>query len=366
MIQAPYQNRLRSVDVFRGITIAGMIIVNNPGSMNIYPFLTHGRWNQWTLTDLVFPFFIFIVGVVIPFSVSSRLSHNVKMNSMYFQIIKRTLILFGLGLFITNFPYISLSRIPGVLQRIALCYFFASIIVLKTSVKGQAVSAIILLAFYWMLMTLVPVPGYGAGVLTRQGNLAFYVDDLLMHGRLLEPAWDPEGLLSTIPAVSTALFGVLTGQLLRSQINYARKAALLLGCGIIGIVSGLIMNIWFPINKNLWSPSYAVFTAGIALCCLYVCYWFIDVKGCKRWSVPFGIFGTNALAVYVLSSAFARLIYLWTPYGSEISLKTHIFEKLFASWASPLNASLFYALAYALIWLGVAAVLYRKKIIIKI
>jgi len=361
--------RLISLDVFRGITIAGMIIVNNSGSMDIYPFLTHGRWNQWTLADLVFPFFLFIVGVVIPFSFSNRLTHNDNRNKLYLHIIKRTIILFGLGLFINSFPYPSIGRIPGVLQRIALCYFFASIVVLNTSKRGQAITAIILLALYWTVMKLVPVPGYGAVMLTKQVNLAYYVDNLLMHGHMLEPTMDPEGLLSTVPAISTTLFGVMAGHLLNSSKNLTKKTILLLIMGGAGIIAGLIMDIWFPINKNLWSPSYTVFTAGIALCCLSVCYWFVDVKGYRRWGQPFVIYGTNAIAVYVLSSLLARSLYLLTltqPDGSKIRLSTYIFERLFASWASPFNASLFYALTYALIWFGFAAILYKKRIFIKL
>ncbi len=358
--------RLYSVDVFRGITIAGMILVNNPGSWDIYPVLKHGRWNQWTPTDLVFPFFLFIVGVVIPFSIANRINTTNSKDKLFLHIMKRAIILFGLGLFINSFPYFSLSRIPGVLQRIALCYFFATIITLKMRMRGQAITAIILLSLYWALMELVPVPGYGAGVLTKQGNLAFYIDNLLMYGRLLEPTWDPEGLLSTIPAISTTLFGVLAGHLLISSRSPAKKTMLLLIMGSTGIIAGLIMAIWFPINKNLWSPSYTVFTAGIASCCLGVCCWFIDIKGYQRISMPFVVYGKNAVIVYVLSSICSRAIYLWTPFGSEINLKTHIFNKLFISWASPFNASLLYALTHVIIWLGFAAILYRKKIFIKI
>lgn len=367
--KALHPKRLLSLDVFRGITIVGMILVNTQGSMDIYPFLRHGRWNHWSSADLVFPFFLFIVGVVIPFSITNRLSHSEGRNKLYIHIIKRTIILFGLGLVVNNFPYLSLGRIPGVLQRIALCYFFSSIAVIKTSVRGQTIIAIILLSLYWALMKLIPVPGYGAGVITPQVNLAYYIDNLLMHGRMLEPTMDPEGLLSTVPAIATTLFGVLAGHLLISSKNSAKKAALLLIMGGVGIVAGLIIDIWFPINKNLWSPSYTVFTAGIAYCCLSVCYWLIDVRGYRRWCIPFVIYGTNAITVYVLSSILARSLYLLTlsqPDGSKIRLSTYIFERLFASWASPFNASLFYALTHVLIWLVFAAILYKKKIFIKI
>jgi len=371
-VQLSGPKRLRSVDIFRGITIAGMILVNNQGSPhNIYYHLRHARWNQWSLADLVFPFFLFIVGVAVPFSFGNRLSHGESRKKLYIRIIIRTTILFGFGLFINSFPFFSVSdiRIPGVLQRIALCYFFSSLIVLKLRIRGQAATAAVLLIIYWVLMKFVPVPGYGAGMLTREGNLAAYIDNLLMHGHTLEPTWDPEGLLSTIPAISTTLFGVLVGHLLCSSGNYMKKTTLLLISGIAGFTAGLIMDIWFPINKNLWSPSYVVFTAGIASICLGVCYWLVELKGYQRWGLPFVIYGTNAIVVYVLSSLAERLIYVWTltqPDGSSINLQTYIFKKLFAPWASPANASLFYALTHVLIWLGFAAILYRKRIFIKI
>ncbi|MBI4707967.1 MAG: DUF5009 domain-containing protein [Candidatus Omnitrophica bacterium] len=368
MIRGRDSKRLLSIDVFRGITLFGMLLVNNQGSLDIYPFLEHARWNEWSFADLVFPFFLFIVGVVMPFSFSNRLSHDNSRNRLYLQLVKRTVILFGLGLFINSFPYLGLSRIPGVLQRIALCYFFSSLVVLKTSVRGQGVVAIILLAIYWVLMKAMPVPDVSS-VLTAEMNLGAYIDRFIFRDHMMEPTWDPEGLLSTVPAISTTLFGVLAGHLLRSSKSPTQKTTMLLISGAGGIVVGKIMDIWFPINKILWSPAYTVFTAGIASICLGLCYWLVEVKGYRRWSVPFVIYGVNAIAVYAFSSVLANALYrlsFTASDGSKIRLRSYIFDNFYASWAGPGHASFFYALTHALIWLGFAAVLFRKKIFIKI
>lgn len=369
--------RLISLDAFRGITIASMILVNNPGSWGaIYHPLGHAKWHGWTLTDLIFPFFLFIVGVAIVFSFSKRIEVGQSRKKIYLKVLKRTLILFGLGLLLNAFPFFHLStlRIPGVLQRIAITYAIASIIVLNTNIKWQAYIACSLLIFYWMIMKLVPVPGYGAGVLEPQGNLCGFIDGILLSGHtwINAPAkgFDPEGLLSTIPAISSVLLGVLTGHWLKTEKSDLEKVVMLFVVGIAAIVLGEIMSIWFPINKNLWSSSYTVFTAGMALLFLGMCYWLIDIKGYRKWATPFLIFGSNAIAIYTLSSLLARAMVFWWKIpqqdGSAISLKTFLYRILFESWVSPINASLFYALTYILIWLVLMTILYRKKIFIKI
>jgi predicted acyltransferase len=365
-------NRLASLDILRGFAIAGMILVNfQSGFEDIYYQLRHAGWNGCTVADLVFPFFLFIVGVVIPFSFMNRSKQGHNETKLFLHIIKRTIIIFSLGLIINGFPHFSLStlRIPGVLQRIALCYFFASITVIKMQIRGQAVVAATLLILYWILMKLVPVPGYGAGVLSIEGNLAAYIDNLLLHGHLLEPTWDPEGILSTIPAVSTTLLGVLTGHLMISSKTPKRKLLSILVLSCLYVITGLIIDIWFPINKWLWSSSYAVFSAGIACGSLGLCYWLVDLKGYYRWSIPFVIYGTNSIMIYVFSSIFDRFTHVWKinlMNGSEIKLKTYIFEKYFATWSSSVNASLFYSLTCVIIFFGIMSIFYRKKIIIKI
>ncbi|MBI4473935.1 MAG: DUF5009 domain-containing protein, partial [Acidobacteria bacterium] len=207
-MQATPSERLASLDVFRGITIAFMILVNNPGSWSyIYGPLKHADWHGWTMTDLVFPFFLFIVGASMTLSFAKRQAAGTGTTTLFVQVLRRSTIIFGLGLFMAGFPSFDFStvRIPGVLQRIAVCYFFAGIIYLTTRLRGQILAAGILLASYWLLMMTVPVPGYGAGVLTVEGNLATYIDNLLLHGHIYRPAWDPEGILSTLPAIATVL-----------------------------------------------------------------------------------------------------------------------------------------------------------------
>jgi predicted acyltransferase len=370
----PKPERMVSLDVFRGITIAGMILVNNPGSWaHVYGPLRHAEWHGWTPTDLIFPFFLFIVGVAITLSLEGRIGRGEDQLKIVLKILRRTIILFALGLFLNAFPDFEMStlRIPGVLQRIAICYFFASLIFMKTGVSGQTAAAIVLLAVYWLLMKLVPVPGYGAGILEKDGNLAAYLDSLLLEGHMWgqTKTWDPEGVLSTIPAMATTLLGILTGHWLRSGRGIEEKIRGLLIAGIAGVAIGYVMNIWFPINKNLWTSSYVVFTAGMALLFLGACSWLIDGKGVKRPFLPFIIFGVNPITVYVLSGIGADLMALFRvaqPDGPSITLKRFIYENMLASWAGPLNGSLFFALAYVLFWLVPMAILYRRRIFIKI
>ncbi|HEX8474118.1 MAG TPA: heparan-alpha-glucosaminide N-acetyltransferase domain-containing protein [Pyrinomonadaceae bacterium] len=366
--------RMMSLDVFRGITIAGMILVNNPGTWGvIYDPLEHAEWHGWTPTDFVFPFFLFIVGVSVNLALARRSESGGSKRDLYLKIARRTLLIFALGLILSGFPYYDFQtiRIPGVLQRIAVCYFFASLIFLKTNWKTQAFIAASLLILYCLMMLLVPVPGYGAGNLGKQGNLAAYLDRALLGGHLWRYAkvYDPEGILSTIPALATTLCGVLTGRLLRSRRSPLEKVAAMFVAGAAGVVCGWVWNFWFPINKALWTSSFVLFTAGMALELLAVCYWLIDLKGYRRWAMPFVVFGTNALAVYFLSELSSHITSLVTfsrADGKSVDLKTLIYENLFASWASPINASLLYAVSTVLFWLGVMTILYRKRIFIKV
>ncbi len=368
----PGTGRLLSLDVFRGITIAGMILVNNAGSWeHIYWPLEHARWHGWTPTDLIFPFFLFIVGVSITLAFARRVEKGGSQGNLLLKVIRRTLIIFALGLVIHGFPYYQLStiRIPGVLQRIAVCYFFASLIFLKTSWRTQAVIAVALLLMYWILMMVVPVPGFGVGDLSKEGNLAAYIDRSLMPGHIYTKDYDPEGILSTIPAIATTLFGILTGHWLRSRRTQLEKVVVMFVAGMIGVVFGWIWNAWYPINKALWTSSYAVFTAGMALQLLALCYWLIEIKNYRRWATPFVIFGVNSIAVYFLSAIIGRTMNLWKiprADGSLVDIKTLLYEQLFASWASPINASLFWAITYGLFWLTLMSLLYRKKIFIKV
>jgi predicted acyltransferase len=363
---------MAALDVFRGMTIAGMILVNNPGTWEaIHPPLAHAEWHGWTPTDLVFPFFLFIVGVSITLALARRAEAGGSKRDLYLKIIRRTLIIFALGLVLAGFPRYELStlRIPGVLQRIAVCYLIASVIFLNTKWRTQALIAAALLLLYWAIMILIPVPNFGAGDLSMEGNLAAYVDRALLGRHTWKPLYDPEGILSTLPAIATTLAGVLTGHWLRTRRSELDKVAGMFVAGALAIVAGWAWGGWFPVNKALWTSSYVLLTAGLALQFLAVCYWLVDLKGVRRWAKPFLIFGTNALVIYFLAELFSNIISTVTlsrADGSTVDLKTYFYENAFASWASPANASLMCALCIVLLWLGVATLLYRKRIFIKV
>ncbi len=362
-------NRLVSLDVFRGITIAGMVLVNNPGTWeHIYWPLQHASWHGWTPTDLVFPFFLFIVGIAIPLAFGNRLERGGSKRDLYVKIIKRTLIIFAIGLFLNGFPYFGLAeyRIPGVLQRIAVCYFFASIIFLNTKLRTQIAITIGLLLLYWLMVKFIPAPGYAAGDLTKEGSLPSYVDRVVFGKHVWTQAavYDPEGLLSTVPALATALIGVLTGQWLRTEKTRYEKAAGMFVAGAVCVALGWAWNSFFPINKALWTSSYVLFTGGLALQFLAFCYWLIDIKGYRRWARPFDVFGLNAIALYVGAGLMASL--LGEIKVGQTSLGSWIYQNLFASWASPVNASLAFAIAFVLVWLGLMWILYSRKIFLKV
>lgn len=368
-------NRLLSLDVFRGITIAGMVLVNNPGTWGaIYSPLKHAEWHGWTPTDLIFPFFLFIVGVAIPLAFARRLEESGSQCDLYLKIIRRSLIIFALGIFLAGFPFFDFAnlRIPGVLQRIAVCYFVASLIFLKTTWRTQLIIGFVLLLIYWGMMKLIPVPGFGVGDLGKEGNLAAYIDRTVLglsHIWKQAKVFDPEGILSTVPAITTTISGMLTGTWIRSGRSQIEKVAGIFFAGAICVAIGWSWNLLFPINKSLWTSSYVMFTTGIALQFLGFCYWLVDVKEYKKWAKPFVIFGVNALALFVFSGLLSRifsLIKTTRMNGNQGNLQTWIFEHLFLSWASPINASLAYALTYILFWLLLMWLLYRKRIYIKV
>ena len=370
---APAGNRLMSLDFFRGITIAAMILVNNPGNWaHVYPPLLHAQWHGWTPTDLIFPFFLFIVGVSITLAFSTKKENHVPVKDLHGKIFRRTLILFALGLFLSGFPLYDLTsiRIPGVLQRIAVCYLFASLIFLHAGVKMQAVWAVGILLVYWATMEWFPVPGVGAGSYEPGANFSAWVDNYFLHGHVWSKTktWDPEGIFSTLPAISTTLFGVLTGHLLRLKIPPLKMVTLMLVSGSVAIAVGAAWHYCLPINKSLWTSSYALFMSGMALVVFGVSYYLIDIKGWRRGIKPFCIYGMNAITVFVLSGIVGRLLYLvkW-PSGEEvITLKEWLVNTFFLPWLSPVNASLAYALCFVLISYLAMYYLYKKQIFIKI
>ena len=371
----PTSSRLMSLDLFRGATIAAMILVNNAGDgPNSYWPLKHAEWNGWTPTDLIFPFFLFIVGVSMAFSLSSRLKRGDSRQKLLAHVLWRGLILFALGLFLNGFPnqyHLGSWRVYGVLQRIAICYVISAILAVWSGWRGWMVVVIGCLAGYWVLMRLVPVPGFGVpghdiSLLDPDRNLAAWLDRKLLLGHLYDGTRDPEGVLSTIPAIATCLLGLLTGNWLRSAHTPKNKALGLSVCGIMGVVAGEVFNLWFPINKNLWTSSYVIFTAGLALICLPLCYWVLDVKQWRgRWTTPLLVFGMNPIAAYVLAEAVSH----WLDHvqvNKDTNWQEFLYLHLFAPLASPPHASLLYALVYVLICWVPMWILYRKGIFLKI
>ena len=447
----PTANRLISLDVFRGMTIAGMVLVNNPGTWSaIYGPLKHAEWHGITPTDYVFPFFLFIVGVAIPIALTKRMRDGIS-RDIYWKILQRAATIFALGLLMSMIPFFQFNdstgipyaikillvlsfsaalllyllekkmaaaitaglsaltvlifyfaggeivwynfatmRIPGVLQRIAVCYLIVSIIFLHTNWKQQTAIAIGLLLLYWLLMTLIPVPGCDVTTVDDKAcNLAAYLDrSILTEAHMWRSAkvFDPEGILSTIPAIVTTLSGVLTGTWVQSVgaptvaegagfkgSAHRTKLDVVVGMFFFGTVLlavGWGWSLLFPLNKSLWTSSYTVYTSGLALLTLAVCYWLIDIKGYKAWTWPFVVFGVNALALFVFSGIMARLLgmirFAGPEVGKDISLQQWIFNNIFLSVAEPINASLAYAISFILLWLFLMWLLYRKQIYIKV
>jgi predicted acyltransferase len=347
-----------------------MILVNSPGNDTAYAPLDHAAWNGLTPTDLVFPFFVFIVGVSLAFSLSRRLERGEDRGALMAQVFKRTLIIFGLGLLLNGFPHYQLAtiRIPGVLQRIAICYFFGALFFLWTNISVQIGAIAVILFGYAWLMTHLQVPGFAVGDLTKEGNFAAYIDRTVFGAHLYRPVYDPEGILSTFPAIATGLLGNLTGYWLRGQAALKRKATGCLQAGFVFLLAGWKWGQYFPVNKALWTSSYVLVTAGLALLLFGVCYGVIEVKGWRSWSKPFEIFGVNAIAAYFLHVFFLKvqnLIHLPQPDGSPGNFRFFVTQHLFG-WASPPNASLLYAVTYTLLWLAFLSALYRRKIFVRI
>jgi predicted acyltransferase len=311
---AAKKERLSSLDAFRGLTIFLMILANYRGDNGaIFSSLEHAAWNGWTFADTVFPSFLFIVGVSLVFSFAERQDDRIFQKAFELRIIRRTVILFVLGLLLNSFPSFQLSniRIPGVLQRIAVCYFFASLIVLKCGLRGRILWLITLLSSYWVMMRFIPVPGIGTGVLEPGENFAAWVDSHFLNGYMwsyYDGKWDPEGIVSTIPAIATTLFGVLTGQWLRSSASERRKTAGMLCSGVLLLIAGQILSNWLPINKSIWTSTFSIFMAGLALVCQALFYWFIDIAGFSRWTKPLIILGLNPIALYTLSQILGTML----------------------------------------------------------
>ena len=369
MDQPPTGFRLASVDVFRGLTMAAMVIVNTPGDWGqVYAPLLHAEWNGWTPTDLIFPFFVFIVGVSI---VLSRRSV-----SSVLVIGRRAALLYGLGLLLALYPsfHFSTVRIMGVLPRLAVCYFAAALVYRAVAsrdetgrVRATLGAAAALLVAYWALLRWVPPPGGVAGDLTPSGNLGAWIDRAILgeaHLWRQSRTWDPEGLLSTVPAIATALTGVAAGVVLRGSSTADRKIFMLTSAGVLCAAAGLVWGERFPINKNLWTSSYVLFTSGLASVALAASFWIVDCRDLRRYFRPLIVLGTNALALFVVSGWLVKtllLVKVSGPAGTPGSLYAWVYSQGFAPFAAPKNASLFFALAALGLLYGLLEWLYRRR-----
>jgi predicted acyltransferase len=363
--------RLISLDAFRGATMAAMMIVNNPGDWdNVYWPLLHAKWDGWTPTDTIFPFFLFIVGVSITLS---------RKSVSWPSIARRGALIIGVGLFLAGYPHFDVAhwRIPGVLFRIGVCYLIAAAAYRATAGNRTrqglllGAAAFVLCIVYWIVMTQVPNPSGMRGDLTPDGNWGAHIDRAVFGPHLWAESrtWDPEGLLSTVPAIGTTLLGIVAGLWLGSATTPRRKAAGLLAAGIAGIIVGEMWNTVFPINKNLWTSSFVFFMAGAACLVLALCYWIIDVKGWRGWTTPFVVLGTNAITLYVASGLLVdtlSIIPVTDTDGSRTSISHYAYVHYFAPLASPKSASLLYAIANLAVVFVLLAWMYRRRIFVRL
>ena len=395
----PVRERLLSLDIFRGLTVAAMLLVNDPGSWSaIFPPLGHAPWHGWTPTDLIFPFFLFIVGITTHLSLSARRARGDDDRAIVKQILRRGAIIYLLGFLMALFPFYQWGpiegmpdaslwdrivhrlqhvRILGVLARIAIVYVIAALLTLRTDLKQQVIIVAILLFGYWFAMTVLPVPGEGTiGALLlhdKSRNLAAYIDRLILgtnHIWTGSVTYDPEGILSTIPAIGTAMLGVIAGRwIAESRRPLIERIAGLFAVGALVMLLGSMWNWVFPINKNLWTSSYVLFTAGMAALVLATVMWLVEHYDVRWWTKPFVIFGVNPIVAFVGSGVMARIIYtLWkVDYeGKSQSIQSVIYQALFLSWLPPRVASLGFAILFVLFWLGVLSIMYRRKIVLKV
>lgn len=400
------RERLLSLDVFRGLTIAGMLLVNTPGTWSaIYPPLEHAAWNGWTPTDLIFPFFLFIVGITTELSLSARRARGDDAAAIRRQIIRRGALIFLFGFLLNGVPFFTWTAIPGnpdptfiqrigdrllhwrllgVLQRIGLAYVAAGLISRRASTRRLVIAITGILFGYWVVLTCLPVPGthgtIGALLLNRpEATMAAWWDRILLDwsrfglGNHIWPSsvtWDPEGFFSTIPAVASCLLGNLAGRwIVRKERTLLDRVSALFAVGALGMMTGLMWNWALPINKSLWTSSYVVFTAGVACVSLATIMWIVDVQGVKWWVAPWVAYGRNPLIAYVGSFFMARMMYtvLTVSYhGTVMPLQEAIFRSAFLPFASPVNASLAFAVVFVLLWYGILFLLDRRQIILKV
>lgn len=367
--------RLLSLDVFRGLTVAAMILVNNPGDWaHIYWPIEHSDWNGCTLADFIFPFFLFIIGVAIVYSMETKKQDETQRKKQVLGVLRRAFILLFLGWLFSGFPYYNLYtiRLTGVLERIAVVFCICGLIYVYTGRKTQLWLFWIILILYFVLMNFVPVPGFGHANLDAKTNLGAWIDRTLLGEAHLwkeSKVWDPEGILGCLPSVATGIFGILIGTWLkRKDKDDATKVTWMFSIGTLTVLAGLTWGLFFPINKSLWTSSYVLYTGGWATITLALFYWLIDVQGYKKFTAPFVAYGVNAIVVYFFSQLMARSMNMYqvTFNGKPASFKDYLYKSFFEPWLSPYNASLAFGLALVLFWLFILWVFYKKHIIIKV
>ncbi len=366
--------RLVALDAFRGAIIALMVVVNDPGNgSDAYAPLQHSRWNGWTITDVVFPSFLWIIGVAITISLAKRIEAGASRAQLFRQVLRRGAILFGLGLLVYLFPTFDFStmRVLGVLQRLAICYVVASAIYLTTGIRGQIAWIVAMLGSYWLLMMLAPVPGCGAaGHLDVDCNFAHYVDRVVLgqHNYQNTKTWDPEGIVSTLPSIATALLGIMAGHILRLKRELAERTTWMFFAGSLLLAAGLICDMWLPINKQLWTSSFALFMAGLDFIMLAMSIWWIDGMGRQSTVRPLVVMGMNPIAVYMASELLditLGFVHVQSG-GGSINLHAWLYQTVFAPMASPANASLLYSLVYVGLMFLLAHWMYRRQWFVRV
>ena len=367
------KQRFLSVDIFRGITIAAMIMVNNPGTWGaIYPPLKHSAWHGITPTDLIFPFFLFIVGMSISFAYSGKKKTGIT-RDVYSKIISRSVKLIALGLilagFTLHFPFfkdLSTLRLPGVLQRIGVVFFFSAILFLHSNWKVLLGVFTTILITYWALMTQIPING-SAPLLTAESNFASVVDlKILTVDHMWKQLYDPEGILSTLPSIATTIFGILVGMIvLLKEKSHQQKIKYFIYIGVVALILGYLWNITFAVNKTLWTSSFVLATGGWASLVFAVIYYFADVKGHSNWGKPAIIFGSNAITVFFLSGVVAR-IFGMVKLENGISIHGNLYNLLTSVISNPELSSMLYSFFVISFYFLVALYMYRKKIFIKV
>ena len=374
--------RLDSLDAFRGFTIAAMVLVNNPGDWgNLYSQLAHAKWHGWTFTDTIFPFFLFIGGVSMALSLGRLAAAGADKPRLLVKLAKRACLIFLIGFLLNLIPHFNFEtvRIPGVLQRIALCTLLAAPIVVYCTWRAQLAIIVALLALYSALMLWYPVPGIGAGVLEPGKDFGAYIDRMVLDGHMWvqSKTWDPEGLVSTLPALCSQLFGVLAGRFLLSKLSRMEQTVWLLLAGLLFVWLGVILDaVLMPINKSLWTPSYCVLMTGWALLVFSAFFWLLDVNpygalraAAARWTRPFRIYGMNALFIFAFSGLVAKmlgLIKLAQPDGGAVSLGRTLYAPIRALPLGAVNTSVLYALLFNACMFTIAWVMWRNKWFVKV